>query len=64
MQPTPTNMVFVNVTQDIAVPLSTHLAREGVVITGTTRQRWVTHLDVTAADVNAAIAAVDSFFAA
>ncbi len=64
VQPTPTNMVFVNVPQDIALPLANHLAREGVAITGTTRQRWVTHLDVTTADVDAAIAAVDRFFAA
>jgi threonine aldolase len=64
VQPTATNMVFVNVPQDIALPLSTHLARQGIAITGTTRQRWVTHLDVNAADVDAAIAAVDRFFAA
>jgi hypothetical protein len=31
-------------------------------ITGTTRQRWVTHLDVAAADVDRAIAGVDRFF--
>jgi len=33
-----------------------------VLITGTTGQRWVTHLDVDADDVDRAIASVDRFF--
>jgi hypothetical protein len=32
-------------------------------ITGSTRQRWVTHLDVSRADVDRALASVDRFFA-
>jgi threonine aldolase len=58
-----TNMVFVGVRADLAGSLAAHLATEGVLITGTTRQRWVTHLDVARADVERAIASVDRFFA-
>jgi len=61
--PTQTNMVFVGVPEDIAVAFASHLAAAGVRPYGTTRQRWCTHLDVTHADVDAAIACVDSFFA-
>ncbi len=48
---------------DIADSLAAHLATDGVLITGTTRQRWVTHLDVARADVERAVASVDRFFA-
>jgi threonine aldolase len=58
-----TNMVFVDVQPSIAAPFAAHLAAGGVLLTGTTQQRWVTHLDVTAADVDAALAAVDRYFA-
>ena len=61
---TPTNMVFVNVPGPIAAPFAAHLAAAGVMITGTTRQRWVTHLDVGRVDVDHALAAVGRFFAA
>jgi threonine aldolase len=61
--PAQTNMVFVGVPDAIAAPFAAHLAAEGILITGTTRQRWVTHLDVGAADVDRAIAGVDRFFA-
>ncbi|NDP42430.1 MAG: low-specificity L-threonine aldolase [Aromatoleum sp.] len=57
-----TNMVFVGVPADIATAFAAHLGAAGVDITGTTRQRWVTHLDVARADVDTAIAAVDRFF--
>ncbi len=58
-----TNMVFVTVAEDLAPAFAAHLSAAGVAITGTTQQRWVTHLDVTRADVDAAITVVDSFFA-
>ena len=61
--PAQTNMVFVGVPADIAAAFATHLAADGVRVTGTTRQRWVTHLDVTAADVDRAVASVAAFFA-
>jgi len=40
-----------------------HLAAEGVLLFGTTQQRWVTHLDVAREDIERAIASVDRFFA-
>jgi threonine aldolase len=61
--PTQTNMVFVVVRDDIAPAFCAHLAAAGVQPHGTTRQRWCTHLDVSTADVDAAIACVDQFFA-
>ncbi len=60
--PQQTNMVFVDVRAGIAAPLAAHLAADGIQITGTARQRWVTHLDVERADVERAIASVDRFF--
>ncbi|MDQ6621216.1 MAG: low-specificity L-threonine aldolase [Pseudomonadota bacterium] len=59
-----TNMVLVNVAPETATELAEHLAQRGVAITGVARQRWVTHLDVADSDVDAALAAVDSYFAA
>jgi threonine aldolase len=61
--PAQTNMVFVGVPAGIAAAFAAHLAADGILITGTTRQRWVTHLDVDAAAVDRAIASVDRFFA-
>ena len=60
--PTQTNMVFVGVPEDIAAEFAAHLAAAGVRPYGTARQRWCTHLDVSRADVDAAIACVDGFF--
>jgi len=61
--PTQTNMVFVVVPEAIAGPFTAHLTADGVRPYGTTKQRWCTHLDVSRADVDAAIASVDRFFA-
>ena len=61
--PAQTNMVFVGVPETIAAAFTAHLAAEGVRPYGTARQRWCTHLDVARADVDAAIACVDRFFA-
>jgi threonine aldolase len=63
VSPAHTNMVFVSVAEDIAATFAAHLARDGVLITGSARQRWVTHLDVSADDVKKALASVDAFFA-
>jgi threonine aldolase len=60
--PAATNMVFVGVPAAIAPAFAAHLAADGILITGTTRQRWVTHLDVDAADVDRAIERVDAYF--
>ena len=58
-----TNIVFVAVPADIAAAFAAHLAAEGVQINGTTKQRWCTHLDVSGADIDTAIACADRFFA-
>ena len=57
-----TNMVFVDVRNDLADAFAAHLARAGVQITGKTQQRWVTHLDVSSEDVDRATGIVDAFF--
>jgi len=60
-----TNIVFVEVDSTIASDFKTHLAARGIGITSTysaTKQRWVTHLDVDSAAVEAALAAVRAFF--
>jgi len=61
--PPQTNMIFVDVDSAVAADFAAHLAAAGVLITGTTKQRWVTHLDVAREDVARAVAAVDAFFA-
>jgi threonine aldolase len=62
--PTQTNMVFVVVPESIATAFTAHLEADGVRPYGTAKQRWCTHLDVSRADVDAAIASIDRFFAA
>lgn len=60
-----TNMVFVNVAADIAVPFSTHLALHGIGVTSAytaTQQRWVTHLDASKEAVEAALSVTRDFF--
>jgi threonine aldolase len=61
--PPQTNMVFVAVPGEIAGAFAAHPEAAGVRPYGTTRQRWCTHLDVARADVDAALACVDRFFA-
>ena len=61
--PTQTNMVFVTVRADVAEAFAEHLAAAGVRPYGVARQRWCTHLDVSRADIDAAIACADQFFA-
>ena len=58
-----TNMVFVSADAAVAEALAKHLAGQGMQITGTTTQRWVTHLDVARADVERALGVVDAYFA-
>lgn len=60
-----TNIIWVNMDQDIEARLTAALTEQGVAISGRYgEQRWVTHLDVSDDDVTAAIAIVDRFFAA
>ena len=67
VQAAQTNMVFVQVDPALAQAFSEHLQAEEIgCITSYGRgpgamQRWVTHLDVDAADVDAAVAAVERF---
>jgi threonine aldolase len=62
-----TNILFVSVAPEISADYSAHLAASGVGVTGTydgSRQRWVTHLDVDGAVIDAALAITRDFFAA
>ena len=65
VQPPQTNIVFADLTgaaRDRSAALLQHLAGHGVLATGLYRLRFVTHLDVDAADVDRAVAAIRSFF--
>lgn len=60
-----TNILFVDLTgaaKERSQALLDHLVREGVQATGLYRLRFVTHLDVDAAGVDRAIAAIRGFF--
>jgi threonine aldolase len=60
-----TNIVFVDLVgaaREQSAALLAHLKSQGVLITGLYRLRFVTHLDVDAAGVDCAVAAVRSFF--
>ncbi len=59
-----TNMVFVDVDPTRAQGLLAHLASRGVLATGLYRLRFVTHLDVDAAGIDRAVAAVRDYFKA
>jgi threonine aldolase len=62
-----TNMVFVgyraNSGSGSADSFVALLAAKGIQVTGTAKQRWVTHLDVARADVDRALSIVDAYFA-
>lgn len=59
-----TNILFVEVDPAIAEGFAAHLRQAGIGLTGTARrQRWVTHLDVDAGSVRAALSAVRRYFA-
>ena len=59
-----TNIVFASVEGDRTAALLAHLSSRGVLATGLIGLRFVTHLDVDAAGVDRAIAAVAEFMAA
>lgn len=66
VHPAQTNILFTDVDAAIAPQLTAWLAQGGVRVTssahgGRTRLRWVTHLDVGAADVEAALDCVRRF---
>jgi threonine aldolase len=65
VEPPQTNMVFVDLTgaaREKSAGLITHLAGEGVLATGLYRLRFATHLDVDAAGIDRAIAAMRRYF--
>jgi threonine aldolase len=65
MEPPQTNIVFVDVTgaaREQSAELLKHLAGQGIQATGLYRLRFVTHLDVDAAGVDRAVAAIRQFF--
>jgi threonine aldolase len=61
VEPQQTNMVFVHLPEDRLPALAAHLAERGVKASLNPRTRLVTHLDVDAAMIDAAIAAFDEF---
>jgi threonine aldolase len=64
-EPPQTNILFVDLTgpaRERSQQLVDHLAKEGVLATGLYRLRFVTHLDVDAAGVDRAAAAIRRFF--
>lgn len=67
VEPPQSNMVFVDLqgpAKANATALMTHLAANSVLATGLYRLRFVTHLDVDAAGIDHAVAAMRAFFAA
>lgn len=66
VEPPQTNIVFVDLVgaaRERSADLLPALAKEGVLATGLYRLRFVTHLDVDAAGVDRAVAAIRRFFA-
>ncbi len=63
VEPPQTNMVFVRVPADRVAALAAHLTAAGVLALVGPRTRLVTHLDVGAAQIDAAAAAFGTFFA-
>ncbi|RZI95824.1 MAG: low-specificity L-threonine aldolase [Variovorax sp.] len=66
VEPPHTNIVFVDLSgeaRERSAGLLDHLRRHGVLATGLYRLRFVTHLDVDAAGVDRAVAAIRSHFA-
>jgi threonine aldolase len=63
VEPPQTNMVFVRIPADRTAALKAHLEREGVLALIGPRTRLATHLDVSAAGIDRAVAAFRSFFA-
>jgi threonine aldolase len=58
VEPPQTNIVFADIRDELRPALIEHLRRRGVLATGLPRLRFVTHLNVDAADIDAAVAAV------
>ena len=61
VEPPQTNIVFADLQSDRAPALMEHLKSRGVLATGLYRLRFVTHLDVDAAGVDRAVAAIRGY---
>jgi threonine aldolase len=57
-----TNMVWVDVPTAQTEPFAAHLKRNGILVHGTSRQRWVTHLDIDRAMIDQTIQSVAQHF--
>ena len=64
VEPPQTNIVFADLKSDRAAGLMAHLKAHGVLATGLYRLRFVTHLDVDAAGVDRAVAAIRDYLRA
>jgi threonine aldolase len=62
VEPPQTNMVFVRIPAERTAALKAHLEREGVLALIGSRTRLATHLDVSAAGIDRAVAAFRAFF--
>jgi threonine aldolase len=58
-----TNMVFAQFPPDHCLPLQAHLAGRGILTQVVYESRFVTHLDVTEADIDAVVGTVKTYFA-
>ncbi len=58
-----TNIVFTDVERGAASALQAYLEQHGVRVTGLIGLRWVTHLDVSEADIDHALTVVRAYFA-
>jgi threonine aldolase len=58
-----TNMVFVSLPEEVCEPLAAYLKTQGILIRARPNCRLVTHLDVSARDIDAVVTAIKSFFA-
>lgn len=65
-----TNILFTDIALDVAEPLLAYMAQQGIKLTSSNynkadqhfkRVRWVTHLDISAADIQHALSAVQGF---
>jgi threonine aldolase len=64
IEPPQTNILWAEVPSALFAPFDAHLRAHGVLVSGAYgRQRWVTHLDVSRADVERALEIVALFFA-
>ena len=61
--PPQTNIVYVDLPGSICAALETHLLADGIIARVTAHMRMVTHLDVTASDIEKTVVAFKQFFA-